>query len=117
LVATTKGRKPFTRSSIPKEVFKEQPTPEIPVQQKKGKGIKNLVERKEETHVQKKKDKEKDIKKPDEADKAIPMQVEEETEKKPIETVHVTTPLDSQTFKRLIGKLRDARKKVAQLKT
>jgi hypothetical protein len=42
--------------------------------------------------------------------------VEEETEKKPIETVHVTAPPDSQTFKRLIMKLRDARKEVAQLK-
>jgi hypothetical protein len=43
--------------------------------------------------------------------------VEEETDKKPIETVHATAPLDSQTFKRLIRKLRDARKEVAQLKT
>jgi hypothetical protein len=37
--------------------------------------------------------------------------------KKPVETVHVTTPPDSQTFKTLIGQLRDARKEVAQLKT
>jgi hypothetical protein len=36
--------------------------------------------------------------------------------KNPIETVHVTTPPDSQTFKRLIRKIRDARKEVAQLK-
>jgi hypothetical protein len=42
--------------------------------------------------------------------------VEEENEKKPIETVHVTAPLDSQTFKRLIKQLIDARKEVAQLK-
>jgi hypothetical protein len=27
------------------------------------------------------------------------MQVEEDTKKKPIETVHVTTPHDSQTFR------------------
>jgi hypothetical protein len=74
------------------------------------------VERKEETLVQKKKNKDKDIKKPDEEDKEIPMQVEKETEKNPVETVHVTTPPDSQTFKRLIMKLRDARKEVAQLK-
>jgi len=36
--------------------------------------------------------------------------------KKPVETVHVTTPPDSQTFKKLIRQLRDARKEVAQLK-
>ena len=36
--------------------------------------------------------------------------------KKPVETVHVTTPPDSRTFRRLIRKLRDARKEVAQLK-
>jgi chemotaxis regulatin CheY-phosphate phosphatase CheZ len=45
------------------------------------------------------------------------MQQEEETKKNPVETVHVTTPPDSQTFKRLIRQLRDARKEVAQLKT
>jgi hypothetical protein len=74
------------------------------------------LERKEETPVQKKKDKRKSTKKTDEADKAIPMQMEEETEKNPIETVHVTTPPVSQTFKILIRKLRDARKEVAHLK-
>jgi hypothetical protein len=52
------------------------------------------MEKKEETHVQKKKDKGKGIKKPDEMDKAIPMQQEEETMKKLIEIVHVITPLD-----------------------
>jgi hypothetical protein len=66
--------------------------------------------------VQKKKDKRKATKKNNEVDKAIPMQVEEETEKHPVETVHVTTPPVSHTFKRLIRKLRDARKDVAQLK-
>jgi len=45
------------------------------------------------------------------------MQMEEEIEKKPIETVHFTTPPNNQTFKRLIRQLRDARKEVAQLKT
>jgi hypothetical protein len=79
--ANTKGRIPFTRSSIPREVVEEQSLPEIPVQKKKGKGIGKPVERKEETPVQKKKDKSKATKKPDEADKAIPMQVEEEIEK------------------------------------
>jgi hypothetical protein len=74
------------------------------------------VERKEETPMQKKKDKEKGIKKPDEIDKEIPMQQEEQTMKNLVETVHVTTPLEHQTFKRLIRQLRDARKEVAQLK-
>jgi hypothetical protein len=74
------------------------------------------VERKEKTLVQKKKNKDKDIKKPDEVEKAIPMQVEKETEKKPVETVHVTTPPDSQTFKIFIRQLRDDRKEVAHLK-
>jgi hypothetical protein len=114
--ANTKGRKPFTRSSIPKEVFEEQSLPKTPIKKKKGKGIDKPMERKEKTLVQKKKDKGKGIKKPDETDKAIPMQREEETMQNPIETVHVTTP-DSQTFKRLIRQLRDARKEVAQLKT
>ena len=36
--------------------------------------------------------------------------------KKHVETVHITTPPGSQTFKILIRKLRDARKEVAQLK-
>jgi hypothetical protein len=44
-----KGKIPFTRSSIPKEVFKEQSLPEPPIQKKKGKSIKNLVEEKSET--------------------------------------------------------------------
>jgi hypothetical protein len=63
--------------------------------------------------VQKKKDKGKGIKKTDEIDNVIPMQQEEETMKNPIDTVHVTTPPGSQTFKILIRKLRDARKEVA----
>ena len=74
------------------------------------------MERKEETLVQKKKNKDKNIKKPDEEDKEIPMQVEKETEKNMIEIVHVTTPPDSQTFKRLIRQLRDSRKEVDRLK-
>jgi hypothetical protein len=134
---STKIRKPFTRSSTPKEVFEEQSLPKASIlQKKKGKGIVNLVEKKEETPmqnkkdkdiekpvekkeetpVQKKKDKGKGIKKPDEIDKAIPMQQEEETMKNLIETVHVTTPPRNQTFKILIRQLRDARKEVAQLK-
>jgi chromosome segregation ATPase len=44
------------------------------------------------------------------------MQQEEETMKNPVETVHITTPPGSQTFKRLIRQLRDARKEVAHLK-
>jgi hypothetical protein len=34
-----KGKRPFTRSSIPKEVLKEQSLPETPIQKKKGKSI------------------------------------------------------------------------------
>jgi hypothetical protein len=74
------------------------------------------VERKEEIHVQRKKGKRKAAKKPDEVDKTLSMQVEEETEKKPIKTLHNTTPPDIHTFKRLIKKLRESRKEVAQLK-
>ena len=83
---------------------------------KKDKGIEKPVEKEEETPVQNKKDKGKGIKNPDETDKAIPMQQEEETMKNPVETVHVTTPPNNHTFKRLIRQLRDARKEVAQLK-
>jgi dephospho-CoA kinase len=75
------------------------------------------VERKEETPVKKKKGKSKGIKRPNEIVKEIPMQVEEDSEKNPIEIVYVTTPPDIQTFKRLIMQLRDDRKEVAQLKT
>jgi hypothetical protein len=115
--ASTKVRKDFTRSSTPKEVVEEQSLPKSSIlQKKKGKCIVKHVEKKEETLVQKKKDKGKGIKKPDDIDKAIPMQQEEETIKNCIETVHVTTPPDIQTFKILIRKLRDARKEVAQLK-
>jgi hypothetical protein len=44
------------------------------------------------------------------------MQQEEETMKNLVETVHITTPPGSQTFKILIGQIRDARKEVAHLK-
>jgi hypothetical protein len=72
-LVNTKGRRPFTRSSIPMEVVEEQSLPKIPVQKKKGKGIKKPVQRKEETPMPKKKNKYKDNKKPDEEDKEIPM--------------------------------------------
>jgi hypothetical protein len=114
-----KVRNPFTRASTSKEVVEEQSLPKVSILQKKkdkGQGIGKPVEKKEETPVQKKKDKGKGIKKPDEIDKVIPMQQEEETMKNPVETVHVTTPPGSQTFKRLIRQLRDARKEVAHLK-
>jgi hypothetical protein len=52
-----KGKIPFTRSSIPKEVFKEKSLPEPPIQKKKGKSIENLVEEKSETLIQRKKGK------------------------------------------------------------
>jgi hypothetical protein len=41
-----KGKRPFTRSSIPKEVFKDQSLPETHIQKKKRKNIKNPVEEK-----------------------------------------------------------------------
>ena len=44
------------------------------------------------------------------------MQQEEDTMKRHVETIHVTTPPDIQTFKILIKQLRDARTEVAQLK-
>jgi len=52
-----KGKKPFTRSSIPKEVFKEQSLIETPMHKKKGKNIKNSIEEKQETLIQKRKGK------------------------------------------------------------
>jgi hypothetical protein len=80
------------------------------------KDFEELVIRSEETPVQRKKNKSKSIKEPDEVDKTLPMQEEEESEKNPIETVHATVPPDSQTYKRLIKQLRDARKEIARLK-
>ena len=66
--------------------------------------------RSEETPMKRKKNKSKAIKQPDEVGKTLPMQEEEESEKNPSETVHATIPPDSQTYKRLIKHLRDARK-------
>jgi phage shock protein A len=48
--------------------------------------------------------------------KTLPMQEEEESEENPIKTEHATVPPDSQTYKRLIKQLRDARKEIAHLK-
>jgi hypothetical protein len=42
--------------------------------------------------------------------------MEEKDEKNPAETAHVPNPLGSQTYKRLIKKLRDARREIAHLK-
>jgi hypothetical protein len=166
-----KGKRPFTRSSMPKEIFKEWPLPETPVQKKKGKsvenpmeeksetltqrktgkgsshptegkqetpvkkgkdkgtkrpleskdetsekGIEKPIERKDENHVLRKKNKSKAMKEPDELDKTLPIEEEEEFEKNPSETIHATVPPDSQTYKRLIKQLRDARKEIACLK-
>jgi hypothetical protein len=44
------------------------------------------------------------------------MQEEEESEENPIKTEHATVPPDSQTYKILIKKLRDARKEITRLK-
>jgi hypothetical protein len=163
-VVEIKGKRTFTRSTIPKDFFKEQSLPKPPIQNK-GKRIENLVEeksetliqrkkgkgsshpterkqeilvhkgkdkgtkrpleskyetsekgtekpieRKYETHVLRKKNKSKFIKEPDEADKPFPMEEEEESEKKPSKIVHVIILPDSQTYKRLIKQLIDARK-------
>jgi hypothetical protein len=66
--------------------------------------------------VQRKKGKIKATQKPDEVDKTFPIQVEEETEKKNLDTMHNTAPPDNQTFKRLIRQLKDVRKEAAKLK-
>jgi hypothetical protein len=79
------------------------------VQKGKGKGIKIPLERKDETFV-------KDFEEPVIRKEETPVQEEEESEKKPIETVHATVPPNSQTYKILIKKLRDARKEIAHLK-
>jgi hypothetical protein len=57
LVVKIKGKRPFTRSSIPKEVFKEKSLPETPMHKEKGKGIENPMEEKSETPIQRKKGK------------------------------------------------------------
>ena len=53
LAVEIKGKRPFTRSSIPKGDFKGQPLPETPIHKKKGKAIENDVQEKQETPVQK----------------------------------------------------------------
>jgi hypothetical protein len=42
--------------------------------------------------------------------------MKEKDEKKPAETRHVPNPLGSQTYKRLIKHLRDARREIVRLK-
>jgi hypothetical protein len=79
------------------------------------KHFEELVVRNEETTMQRKKGKSKATKKPNEVDKILPMQKEEEFKEKPIKTDHATVPLDSQTYKRLIKQLRDARKEITHL--
>jgi predicted transcriptional regulator len=104
---------------------------ETPIQRKKGKGTKIALERKDEVFVkyfeepvknkgevvvQEKKHKGKDFEKADETHKKIHVQMEEEDEKNPTETVHVSTPPSDKTFKKLIRKLKESRKEVAKLK-
>jgi hydroxymethylpyrimidine pyrophosphatase-like HAD family hydrolase len=48
-----RGKRPFTRSSIPKGVLKEQYLPETPMHKKKGKGIEKYVEEEQETPIHK----------------------------------------------------------------
>ena len=74
------------------------------------------VVRNEETTVQRNRGKSKATEKPNEVYKTLPMQEEEESEENPIKTEHATIPPDSQTYKRLIKQLRDARKEIARLK-
>jgi hypothetical protein len=45
--AKIKGKRPFTRSSIPKGDFKGNPLPETPLHKNKGKGIEKYVEEKQ----------------------------------------------------------------------
>jgi hypothetical protein len=49
----SKGKRPFTRSSIPKGVLKEQSLPETPMHKKKGKDIEKYIEEEKKTPVQK----------------------------------------------------------------
>jgi len=66
------------------------------------KSIEKHVVRKDETTVQRNKNKGRANKELDETDKTLPMQEEEGYEENPIETEHATVPPDSQTYKRLI---------------
>jgi hypothetical protein len=60
-IVEIKGKRPFKRSLVPKEVPKEHSLPEVPIRKKKGKCIENPVEEsiekpveeKKETHVHK----------------------------------------------------------------
>ena len=74
------------------------------------------VKNKGEATLQEKKHKGKGFEKADETHKKILVQMEEEDEKKPPETVHVSTPPGDRTFKRLIRQLKESRKEVAKLK-
>jgi hypothetical protein len=123
---TLTQRKKGKGSSQPTEGKQEAPIhkgkdkgTKIPLESKdetSEKGIEKPIERKYETPVPRKKNKSKVIKEPNDIDKTLPMQEEEESEKKPSETVHGTVPHDGQTYKRLIKHLRDARKEIAHLK-
>jgi hypothetical protein len=94
---------------------------ETPIQRKKGKGTKTPLERKDEIFVKyfeepvkkkgevdekEKKHKGKGFEKADETHKKILVQREEGDEKKPVETVHVSTSPGDETFKRLIRQLK-----------
>jgi len=66
--------------------------------------------------MKKKIDKGKGIEKHVEMEEVVCMQQEDEAIKKPVETIHITTSPNNQTFKRLIRQLREAGKEVAHLK-
>ena len=74
------------------------------------------MKNKEKVVVQEKKHKGKGFEKTDETCKKTPVQMEEKDENKPAKTAHVPNPLGSQTYKRLIKKLRDARREITRLK-
>jgi hypothetical protein len=74
------------------------------------------MKNKEKVVVQEKKHKGKGFEKTDETCKETPIQMEEKDKKKPSKTTHVPNPLGSQTYKRLIKNLRDARREIARLK-
>jgi hypothetical protein len=80
------------------------------------KDCKKPMKNKEKVVVQEKKHKGNFFEKTDETCKETPVQMEEKDEKKLAETAHVPNPLGSQTYKRLIKQLRDARREIAHLK-
>jgi hypothetical protein len=98
--ASTKVKKPFTRSLALKEVFEEQVLPKVSIMKKKrdkGKGIEKPVEVVDRTPIQHK--------------------YEGEIMKKPIEVININTPPRNHAFKILIRQLKEDRKEASLLKS